>query len=684
MEKTKPKLKSMNYIKKETEMAERNTISNNDHVSLNTFLFNKRKESKQSKNSKSTKKHSSASSKMSRHNSELIIFSEELNEFTLDDCFFAEIIEIECYMKYYFSVDKLKRLLELYKTAIEFYELTKQSTQAHDFQLRMQAKLSEPFIMKKMTEENNLVNEQNMEKRRSKTINHIHKSSMIERRVISKEETVNRTKMRIKQVNIQVGNHEAEANQIQTNSTSNDEAFQSIINTDIENQKSNFEKRLENRRRSKLNLKEVSSDLLNAKNEPKKFATDYNLVSVNMNTSINDPEGSTNNENVGDKARHKVNQKSNSCLFEFDENNNAIITNETNSNVNRLTCNYNHRYSKSTHILTQISDNEGGENEVNSEGEESTKVNEIDINGSRKENDFLANALRTIPNYKEETKQNILERDEKEDRQEILSICDDESNIEGENIINNIKKETKLGEEERDIGGFEKKGNINQKDNRNIAYNIIFPNQISKVDDSNCAQSQNPPSNNHSKLSPNVLPFCEVSDNNLNSNPSNTNNEETNLSSNQENPQKAKKQTKRFYNSITQLKEITREFAKEYSNYFYSYIVRKFLKDILDKSHLNLVKYSEYLKSNSINIKELEILIKNSGNESQKTALSILLEENKEELEIGLKSIMTTFNEDIQLYIERFEGKCFDSKYLELIVEKWKFDFISHLSGVLR
>lgn len=101
-------------------------LNNSVDISLNQIIKDKRKISQLNQTSpfnqqKTTPKitpiSSSSNKKRSRKNSELIIFSEELNEFTLEDSFFEEIMEIECNIKYYFNVDKLKRLLELYKVS---------------------------------------------------------------------------------------------------------------------------------------------------------------------------------------------------------------------------------------------------------------------------------------------------------------------------------------------------------------------------------------------------------------------------------------------------------------------------------------------------------------------------------------------------------------------------------------
>ncbi len=61
----------------------------------------------------------------------------------------------------------------------------------------------------------------------------------------------------------------------------------------------------------------------------------------------------------------------------------------------------------------------------------------------------------------------------------------------------------------------------------------------------------------------------------------------------------------------------------------------------------------------------------------------MLYEENKEELESNLLLIKEKFYQDIQTLLIKFEQRCFDSKYLELIVEKWKLDFISSFAEVI-
>lgn len=52
-------------------------------------------------------------------------------------------------------------------------------------------------------------------------------------------------------------------------------------------------------------------------------------------------------------------------------------------------------------------------------------------------------------------------------------------------------------------------------------------------------------------------------------------------------------------------------------------------------------------------------------------------------MEESIKLINEKFKEDIEILINKFEKRCFDSKYLELIVEKWKYDFISALSEII-
>jgi len=76
-------------------------------------------------------------------------------------------------------------------------------------------------------------------------------------------------------------------------------------------------------------------------------------------------------------------------------------------------------------------------------------------------------------------------------------------------------------------------------------------------------------------------------------------------------------------------------------------------------------------------------LLKLGKNESQKNVLANLLKENKEELEKNLNEIIAKFKQDNKKLIEKFENKCFESKYLELIVEKWKFEFISCFNEIL-
>lgn len=98
---------------------EETRYSNVNDMSLNNLLLEKRKESIYSNSSNRFRTNSIAKSRKSRKNSEFIIFSEELNEFFLEDSFYEEIMELECQLKYYFSVEKLKKLLDLYKVSFD-------------------------------------------------------------------------------------------------------------------------------------------------------------------------------------------------------------------------------------------------------------------------------------------------------------------------------------------------------------------------------------------------------------------------------------------------------------------------------------------------------------------------------------------------------------------------------------
>lgn len=136
----------------------------------------------------------------------------------------------------------------------------------------------------------------------------------------------------------------------------------------------------------------------------------------------------------------------------------------------------------------------------------------------------------------------------------------------------------------------------------------------------------------------------------------------------------------RMNQTLSNLKSISANFINEFVEYYYGFIVRNFLRDLLDKSHVNFIKYSENIKTSLLNIRELEVNMK-EGNDVQKSAFNILVEENKEELERTIEDLNEVFDHQLRTSIESFKANCFKSEFLDLTIEKWKFEIINEITN---
>lgn len=524
----------------------------------------------------------------------------------------------------------------------------------------MQYKLSEPYVMKKMNENYKIEkNEKIHEMRRSNTM---HKSSLIERKAINKEENINRLKMRIKNVKIDSDIVNKEANELQQTSSTNDVV--SMITNDLENQKLNFQNRLKQKRLSRLNIKGEENQNINIK---RNTVSDNNLINLKFNLEKkeeescnienkedvvmdyeNDDNNRINNEKIENnndlnniKNSYKdlrKSRKSNSCVLEFEETMNPLIessiTNETFNKINSIHEVNNKRLSiikesklddENSNMITDLEPvrNKSSKNltknfnklvyetyEIKEENDLENLDNSITKDDKSNRTKKSRNSKRSN-NIKHSTKIKKLNKE----NEHINNQSDKEENeedfidIEEENEEEETDKDCKAPYIEKTADTF-RVGNvkfsldnsINKK--RSSKIKLTLSDNKSIRSKSNFSTSELNEDNENQALSFNGL--SNHSDNQENET---TTNNTIKLSTIVRQKSK-KKQGKK--SKVSNLKEITKDFVKEYSSYFHSFIVKKFLKEILDKSHLNLIKHNECLKEGSNGMKEIENLLKSS------------------------------------------------------------------------
>ena len=464
--------------------------------------------------------------------------------------------------------------------------------------------------------------------------------SLVEKKVIRKEETINRLKMRIKNIKIDNESVEEKASLIQNTSKSTNENINKLISSDFNTQKSNLERRLNLRRQSKL----INSKGETTTNSRSNLSTlsdrnSNNLMSITSEFNL-DSEKIVDNSNFKHKSKSvvfdvisgrevEVNVKNTEIkdtgVVKEEEDKAAVPgttkTNDCNSNSNIT--------SKYSNFSTMFK----------SRNFKSKKLEESNTFNENKNKSVVSSKMYKTYEIKEE---NDLDEEEGHD------YDSQNEKIKSRNSIQSLNRSSSQAEKVEQAKEMKANSHSNQKDktgktnNTNNTEKVELKVKSDKEKDSISNSGTNTTfsnkninslkltSNQNTSTAINNLSLSEVErvenyyTNNTNNTQTNGTGEdfsETYISNNktdEQNTTTTKKKNsydkpKRKFNKASErIKDITQDFMKEYSDYFYSFIMKKFIKEILDKSHLNLISYTEMLKSNSIGIKEIESLLEDS------------------------------------------------------------------------
>lgn len=498
---------------------------------------------------------------------EVLVLDENLE---IDESYFERMIEMENKIKYCFSNDLLETLVSMYKYCIEFYKLTNRSEESNGFLLKMHSKLSEPYIIQKMSE----------------TV--INKSTNNNNSNFKKQLTINRTKMRIRQSknNLLLNSNDDKLSEQSNSKRINnfDYNVKELVYSDIESQKSNLNKRLQERRNSKLkSSKSLNINILNLKSKndveskksdnestnSEKFSLDFNtkkkkIVSKFGKMIFNNLETIEEYKYIKDKNIPEME----SVKF-LNENDKEYIS-ISNRKVSGMLF----------HIKNDVFFDEN-EEELRRLSSMKTFVMKSDL--KQKSKNLIDNDLFVTKNFEFNNDENDLSKNDQMDKSKNNDIDKVENNQSFENV-----SELKMFNE------------FDYTQLKSIDLKNVEVEDVDKKHENDYKIEEN--KFNDQRFSK-LVDFSKI-----NLETSSLKKEVDSSSSAFNLTINAFRLNKSKCNSFINISE---DFIKDFIDYYVTYTLKKFLKDLIDKNILIFVKFVESYKDNLKKLKETENLIDN-------------------------------------------------------------------------